>query len=80
MLLFTAIFGFIGISYKEKPRIVKKLLLLGGFLVSVVLIYFSTVFLINLGTYSFGIGFYGLFIIAFIYFLSAGLVNDYQKI
>ncbi|MHA1111211.1 MAG: hypothetical protein ACTSRE_08910 [Promethearchaeota archaeon] len=79
-LLFSAICGIIGMSYKEKPKSLKKLLLIGGFTVTIEFGYFTTLYFLNFGTYTLGFGYYGLIFIMFLYFLSAGLITDYQKI
>ncbi len=80
LLVFAAICGIIGISYKENPKSMKKLLLIGGFVVTLELGYFTTLYFLDYGTYTFGFGYYGLILILFLYFLSAGLITDYQKI
>jgi len=79
-LLVAAICGIIGMSYKENPKSMKKLLLIGGFMVTIEFGYFTTLYFLNFGTYTLGFGYYGLILILFLYFLSAGLVTDYQKI
>jgi hypothetical protein len=78
-LVLTAIFGFVGTSFKENPHMIKKLLILGGFIVFIEIAYFTTLYILNLGTYTFGYGFYGLILISILYFISSGLVTDYQK-
>ena len=79
LLLFSGICGIIGASYKEKPATIKKLLLIGGFTVVLELLYFTVLIFINLGSVALGLGYYGLIIISILYFLSAGLITDYQK-
>ncbi len=78
--MFSAICGLIGVSYTENPRTSKKLLLIGGFTVCIEFVYFAILFVLNFGSYTLGIGYYGLILIMFLYFLSAGLVTEYQKI
>ena len=77
--VFSAICGLIGVSYKENPNTSKKLLLIGGFTLSIEFVYFTILFVLNFGTYTLGIGYYGLILIMFLYFLSAGLITEYQK-
>lgn len=79
-LVFAAICGIIGMSYKENPKTIKKLLLIGGFSVTLEFGYFTILYFLNFGAYQFGFGYYGLILVSFLYFLSAGLVTDYQKI
>ena len=76
---FAGICGLIGISYTENPSSVKKLLLVGGFTISIEFLYFLTLYFLNFGSYSFGPGFYTMIGIILIYFVSAGLVTNYQK-
>jgi len=79
-LVFSAICGIIGVSFKENPKTIKKLLLIGGFCVTLEFGYFTTLYFLNFGAYQFGFGYYGLILVLFSYFLSAGLVTEYQKI
>ena len=80
LLLFSGISGIVGVSYKENPKKIKKLLLIAGLTVLIEGIYFTAIYFLNYGLYTIGLGYYCILVIIFLYFLSAGLITNYQKI
>ncbi|MBN2155381.1 MAG: hypothetical protein JW776_05015 [Candidatus Lokiarchaeota archaeon] len=79
LFLFISICGIFGTSYNSNPATIKKILLIGGFSAISIFVYFSIIFFLNFGLFILGFGYYGIFLIIAIYFLSAMLITDYKN-